>query len=256
MLDCYWHSAKVSEILVFSRLNGIGRNRLRRFTSCAQATNQHHSSGAHTQPTYLLTFLLKYRQVSPLVLFLCRSCRPAATRLSALGTELTPRHVVIGAWPTRTDATETLLGCSSFVRANRVMLPFRSPQFPTLLTFFPNLGQAMRRARIHEHERLRRLGRWLLEWRARLTRTLTQELYSVVAGSRAAKKRRSQPVATGWDSLIRARRHILARALRGSGATGKAPGTHDLQPRTFLNLYKIAHSRIRRWTKGITRLQT
>jgi hypothetical protein len=114
----------------------------------------------------------------------------------------------------------------------------------------------MRRARIHEHERLRRLGRWLLEWRARLTRTLTQELYSVVTLEvEQHKKRRSQPVAKGWDSLIRARRHILARALRGSGATGKAPGTHDLQPRTFLNLYKIAHSRIRRWTKGITRLQ-
>jgi hypothetical protein len=30
--------------------------------------------------------------------------------------------------------------------------------------------------------------------------------------------------------------------LRGSGETGKAPYTHDLQPRAFLNLYKVAHS--------------
>ena len=51
-----------------------------------------------------------------------------------------------------------------------------------------------------------------------------------------------QPVATGWDSLY-AYAYILSLGASRSGETGKAPYLCELQPRAFLYLYKIAHSK-------------
>ena len=58
-------------------------------------------------------------------------------------------------------------------------------------------------------------------------------------------------MATGWDSLKRER--IRNRHGRfGGGGWGKAPGTHQPEPRASLNLYKIAHSELAvdKWTNS------
>jgi hypothetical protein len=45
--------------------------------------------------------------------------------------------------------------------------------------------------------------------------------------------------------LVRANAYTQARALRGLGGSGvKRPAPDDFEPRTFLNLYKIAHSEL------------
>jgi hypothetical protein len=50
---------------------------------------------------------------------------------------------------------------------------------------------------------------------------------------------------SGGLLLVRANAYTQARALRGLGGSGvKRPAPDDFEPRTFLNLYKIAHSEL------------